>query len=562
MRKAFTINYMIFFGGNHKGKSLDAGKWPHAFAGILFLLFGLSHFAMSSVHTEAQESINSVFPFFTVKEVFLLAGIYELSLAAFCFWKMGRDVVNLAILIFIAVMVWYHWALYYTGGGPSCGCLGILGRALHLSKAEEKAAPIVVLCLLFLSITPWILRKITGFISSYREKLRSAILIFAVLSCYDLQGQDTIEIHGEYDCDHYNPQKALLYTNLSVHAVFTCILSGNSWSIFATNVDNDPESVGLRTGWERIVYDGTNTYTFMPYHVEAQNKTWTTEIHQGKGCVERVTISPGPIFLKDYDEWLQFDVIWLAYGLVPKSISTNTEGIVEFPLPWHNARDNPMSYGSEWQITSSEDGRFVSQCRVVSNAKLTLPNDQELRRPTLSPPLSLPLRNRFNILLSLRKGDKPDGFVEATYEVKSWYKTNNYSIPVVAEELRYLNGLFTNYPTVKAHVKAAEISLKGGSEDLLPPVKVKTFVTDYRYRRVDTNTICSKVDYVLSPGSSWKSETDPKLVRQVNDFMKYGPELNSVSGQSRSIFTWLLLAIIIAPLAIMLKSKTNKQKGD
>jgi hypothetical protein len=553
----------MFFKETNYAKLIQfcTGKWPHCFAGFLLLLFAASHFLMLTVDDLSQHSISTVFPFLTMWTLYLLAGIFELATAITCLRNRAQDIANLAIFIFVGVMVWYRWSLSYTGGGKICHCLGILGQTLRLSQTQEKVIPIVALVLLSLTILPWLLSRLVEIVRSLWGNsiaARNVAFILLVFLCHRSYGQQTIEVTGQYDSYHYyDLRTSAPYTNETRHVAFACTFSGNAWSIYATNIDTNPEGAGLRTPWEGLIYDGTNTYTMMPYHVEVMGRSWTAETEMGKSCSIRTTISSGPLFIRDYDEFLDFYTIWLAYGLCPTNLPTDfiKDGAVEIPLPWFNSRNSPMSHGFEWKITPSADRRFVLGCQVLRNTNLDLSDSQEMLRPDFNAPLSLGLLNRDTELLQLRRQIYHQDSVQAIYKCKEWYETNQVLLPMVSEEAFADSIVDTNQPTTQAQVRVAKVTVRKGLEQLLPRVTQHIFVRDYRDRKVDKQKggISPYIEYLLAPGDSWDN---PEILLKAESHRVYFPtDFGSSDARRKSYFAWLLLILILAPLVFFLKPK-------
>jgi hypothetical protein len=541
---------------------LYGGRLPHYFAGLVLLLFAASHFIMLIVHSPSQHSISTVFPFLTNWTVYLLAGIFELATAFICLKNRGRELANWAIFTFVIVIVWYRWALSYTGGGKTCECLGILGQALHLSKTQEEVIPIVVLVLLALTITPWLVHKpveIARSLWSNRGTARNLAIILCAFMCYQSYGQETVEVTGEYDGHHYNPKTGVPYANYTRHAAFTCTFSGKSWSIYATNIDANPDGLGQRTPWEGLVYDGTNTYILMPNLEKVMGIVESQKM--GKSCSVRATVSHGLLFLPDYDEWLDFYSVWLAYGLCPTNLPADfiKNGVIGIPLPWKNTRLTPMAYGFEWKITPSANGRFMSECEVLRNTNLDLNAKEETLRPSINPPLSLQGFNHFNETLEWRRGESW-GFVAALYKCSKWYDTNGVLLPAEAE-FKICDPYFTNSPLVLNQIRVVKVTVRRGLERLLPQIKEKILVADYRYRRADGVQVFPYMEYLLAPGDSWKSDNDPKLLNMAKIAVRWGHSLEFPENKRRSRCALLILMVLflVPPVLIYLYSKHQNQ---
>jgi hypothetical protein len=530
-------------------------------SGLILLLFAVSHFLMLRVKSPSLDSTNSVFPFSTNWAVYLGAGILELIIGGICLINRGSDTANCGIAIFVILIVWYRCALALTGGAATCHCLGLLGQAMHLSKMQEKAIPIIVLVVLFLIILPWLAVKAGQAYQAlmHNRPTLKMLLPLCIVLCYSSQAQQAIDILGRYDTCHFNQNNGTLFTNQTRHVHFKCTIQGNAWSLYATNLDTKADGYGLRTPWEGLVYDGSNTYTFMPYHVEAMGRSWTVESDLGKDSSIRATISPGNVLLKDYDEYLDIFVLWITYGFCPANLPTNQKDIIEVPLPWNQARRSPTPYGFEWKITPSANKRFISQCAVIYNTNLSLSEFGEIARKEISPPRSLSDRNRFGEMLRLRQKTR-NGLLKAFYKCTESIFTNNIDLPL-ASELTIYDSFVTNYPITTAQLYVTSISAHDSSQLLPPRVQAQTFVSDYRYRVVERESVVPRAEYVLHSNDTWRSDHDfyvlsrPQISSFIDKPVQYKQE------KERRVFTWLLLALMLAPLVIMLKlAKSNPKK--
>jgi hypothetical protein len=540
--------FMIFSKASNIGE-LYYGKLLHCFAGILLLLFAISHFIMLTVSRPSQYSTNTVFPFLTNWSLYLVAGVLELATATVCLIRRGKNLANLAILAFLVIIIWYRWALSYTGG-QRCDCLGVLGMAFHLNKSQETILPIIALSLLILTLLPWLFQML-GKITSCKLKRSDVkpIAAFAllVLLKYDSHG-DTVEIKGNYEVYHYNTKTGSVFSNTTVYAAFKCRFSGPEWSISATNLSASGEGL-MRTPWEEVIYDGTNLYTLTPNYTDPEGHSFPV----------RATVSYGSIFVRDYDEWLDFEAIWMAYGLHPSDAPTNENGIVEIPLPWYNARLKLLAYGAEWKITASEDGRFMKECQVVANTRLDLSTEEELLRPTVNTPNNLNMRNYYTEKLRLRREAWPHGFLQANYKCSDWYQTNGVLWPMSSEETRYESRFRNEHPLAKAFVRASSISVSTNSEHLLPPrVAKKTIVADYRYRIKDDQRICLFAEYVIPGGERWKPANDLDFIRRAKSSSQFVSFLDYRTDRRKSHFTWLLLVIMLLPVMLAIVVKLHK----
>lgn len=526
----------------------------HIIAVVILVTFALSHFAFLSIPDSSHYQINTVFPFFKNKIVYMLAGVLETLTGVTCLIYLGRESTNICILIFVGVIAWYRWAFYFTGG-IQCGCLGLLGKLFHLSKREEGILPIAALTLLALTTTPWLYLK---FRTMLRSALRSAPLqaILVLLICGHSVCRGEITLRGEIHSAHYNPITGNIFTNSDVTADFAVGISKNSWRICLTNRANE-------AFWEVLLWDGTNTFTLGP---EGGNYYR----NQPPGAGVFVTISPSPFYYSEDEDDLGLAPMWLTFGLSPIAISTNQHGIVDLPLIWRFSRKLFEAHGYRWILGDWIDGRFMSDIQVVRDHSLDLPEKKELLRYDMDGPTTLNDYNDFRRSMKYQK-EIQDGFIEASYHCSEWYHTNNISIPISSEFEWYVAPgprrriVGKPKPTYVATLKTSFVKIAGDSVEISPGQSTpsETRVHDYRYRKVNEKRVFQYADYKLHPGDSWKAANDATLLATAADWLEHGRKYDDfglIFGiPPRTLISWLLLAILAMVPAIILIWKQKKQ---
>lgn len=60
------------------------------------------------------------------------------------------------------------------------------------------------------------------------------------------------------------------------------------------------------------------------------------------------------------------------------------------------------------------------------------------------------------------------------------------------------------------------------SFDPRPNVTAPTLVADYRYRRLRGQRLFTHATYLLEPGQPWRTEQDPELLAQAEEFLRQG----------------------------------------
>jgi hypothetical protein len=527
---------------------------PHLIAAVILLLFAASHFAFLRVPDISHNLQNPVFPIIPNKIMYLIAGLFEAAAGLLCLKLRGRDAANVVILTFVGVILWYRWAFYFVGG-TQCSCLGILGRLLHLSKTQEKVLPILALIVLTMTTLPWLIR-ILGNLRRRAPGGLPLILALALLPQVAL-GQKSIEVSGELNLKVGNPRTGDPYTNQESHSSFTVTFSGDSWKICATNLFN-------KKWWGEIVWDGTNIYTMEP---NGGNYYFNIP-PAGENLI---TIRGSRVFEIGRDDPLGLAALWIAYGFAPQNVSPNKMGLREIPLPWEYSRFHPDAYGYNWIMTSSPDGRFLEECKMVRDQALDLNDKEESLRSEVDYPVGTKERNHFKVGVQIRKS-VPTDFVVARYHCTEWCHTNGMTIPAASELAIYYYGL-TNvtkpsslfaYPYKTAEIKVTAVNGHDETEKVLPPVTAATQVEDYRYKRMNQTRIFRYADYKLNAGDSWKSGNDPVLLAQADYGLKHGPRLDALGMASRNVVTWVLLALGVIPaitvIVFALKRKQNANR--
>ena len=522
----------------------------HLIAAAILLLFAASHFVFLTVPDISHNLQNPVFPVITNKTMYLIAGLFEAATGLLCLRLHGRDAANIVILTFVGAILWYRWAFYFVGG-TQCSCLGIFGRLLHLSKTQEKVLPVVALVLLTMTTLPWLIRML----GNWRRWFPGGLPLIVVLALMPqvALGQKTVEVVGELNLTVGNPRTGESYTNQEAHSSFTVTFSGDSWKIHAVSLRD-------KRWWEEIVWDGTNIYTMEP-----QGGNYYFDIPPTG--TNLVTIRGSQVFEVGRDDPLGVAALWIAYGLAPRTVTPDKLGLRGIGLPWEYPRRNPDAYGYDWIMTSSPDGRFIEDCKMVRKQALDLNDKEESLRSEVDFPVGTEERNHFKIGLTIKKS-VPSGFVTARYHCAKWRDANGMSIPAASELIIYYYGLtdpskrssvFT-YPYKTAEIKVTAINVRGRTGDILPPAIAATHVEDYRYKRANKTRIFRYAEYSLNASESWKSGNDPGLLAQADYGLKHGPRIDDWGVRIRNVAAWVLLVLLVTPPIVILLRHNRSHK--
>jgi hypothetical protein len=518
-------------------------KSLHQGAGCVLLIFAFFHVFYLIADENVLIQKNIVFPFVTNEALIISVTIFEFLVAIICFKYAAHNATNVAILLFVGVIIWYRWAFYFTGG-RDCNCTGMLGRVLHLNKNTENAIPIVALVFLFASTWLWLYKLVFGKLAG---KIRMMIIGLAIVSCIPLHAQQNIEIQGIYTIEGINRALHAPIKESQRQVYFIATLSDNNWSINVQGVGPN----GSNT-WETLTYDGTNTYYTCPFaDVFANSPSETNEFF--------TSIMPGESFDVEVISSLDIYFPWMVFGLSSQAVEKAKDH--SMPLPWRQPRGNPLNFGYKWDVTASDDNHFIKDCTIVRDQSLDLDDEKELLRPGIDYPSSLAEKLSLIKRIQIRR-DIPSGFIAAHYICNSWIITNQMSIPSTATIYRYEYSPSHEYaisPAYQATLEVTNITMRPFSALLQAPMAV-TRVYDYRYRTNNISRIFSSADYLLQSNDAWKGPNDKVLLQKASDWLKHGRKYDDLSKE-KNYFAWIILIFMFAPILIyiVLKVKNNKK---
>ena len=515
----------------------------HYFAGILLILFAVSHIAFLLTADYQGELPNPVFPFFSNNSLYLVAAFAEGCVALVCFRFHGREFTSVIILTFVALVALYRWGFYFLGGSH-CNCLGLLGHLLHVTKKQETAIPWLVLAYLAMTTLPWLLALIRGRrgkTSSVTALLSRGIILCGVLAHFDGAAQD-IEVFGKYDGSAQNPETGVSYKdNRQIHASFVAVAGEHSWRLIATNLDTG--DVG------QMWYDGTNSYV-----VEAESS------HAGEPRTNVACVSRSPFYLGSYSgDYLDMSLPWITYCLSPRFLTTNKGNIVALPVPWLKPHMSPGAYAYGWIIHAVKGGKFIETASVVRDTTLDLPGDKVLFEPELAYPDTA---GQYDALMSTRHfmGTISNGWVETDFEVTDFYQTNGVKIPAESQisHFMYSGGggrAPFQYPLFVGHLTSTKIILHGDQDlpNTGPEQAVQVF--DFRYHKLSNHRNFAFAEYGLASGDPWKTADDQSLLAEQEDYIQHGPRYDSFVTRKVNI-VWILGGVIlVSGIVLLLKNR-------
>ena len=401
------------------------------------------------------------------------------------------------------------------------------------------------------------------------EKMKIfGIVTFLILAIQLSHSEQVINVQGHYAETNYNLAGKPSIIPVGVGSVadggednmagflnvsFVVTLGKNTWRICATNQANE---------WETLTYDGTNTYLLTSFKGRVDPRPNKSFWAPKSGAISLGTVTAGNRYSAPGISYVEMFFPWIVYCLPPRDVSS------DMTLPWGNYDISLRDYGWRWNVTPSADGRFIESFKVIRDTSLDLGYKDEFLRPTLRYPGTTEEFDKVQRTLEWRKAS-PNGSVEAVYTVNEWYKTNNLAVPASVEFEGYIYAGPTNtFRWNDTVLKLDQISI---DEDTIkvPALAGATYVRDFRYRHRNESRIYPFAAYTQS--GAWKSENDPELLAQRDDYLKHGPkygdyglpsDLLKLEQGNRLVLTWVLLALaqVVAITTIFFLTKTkNKQ---
>jgi thiol-disulfide isomerase/thioredoxin len=356
-------------------------------------------------------------------------------------------------------------------------------------------------------------RRTNGLGAIGRFVRRGACVVLAALVpiLKGICAEQSVEIQGVVESANYNPKTGEALPYSKAHSAFLAKLSGAAWWVCVTNSER-----GI-TWWSQRIYDGTNTYVLKP----SGGSFWQTNPPNPR--LQLATISPSTSAVTLDADPFGAALVSMTYGLSARSFATNLLGLIEMPLPWTVVRDNPNAFGFNWVIRPSAGGRFLQEVAVLREKSLDLPEREELLRPELDYPETLPIYQ--GLMSELRdRIASPQGYRRAQYKCNEWNSKNDLTLPKASTLEVFLPSGNGDFPTRIFRLESTNVVVRLGTEPLLPEIAIETSVADYRYKRITEKRIFKYGDYTLRPGDSWLSSEDPRILRKAEDWMQHGQE--------------------------------------
>jgi hypothetical protein len=523
-------------------------RFMHIFAAVLLFVFALSHFVLLKVGGDISlDGLNPVFPFLTNHTLYTLVAVFETMIAVFCLGYYKNACASWVILFFVALMLWYRWAFHLTGG-TRCGCLGMLGKIFGLSKERENQLSLLALCLMLLAASPYLSQCVLR-----RWRLRFlgvGILGVMMLTSSMANANQAILISGEYETWHCNPKTKQVVTNTILHTAFTVELSGNTWSIYASNLCEN----GM---WENLVYDGTNLYTKASYSANFANDKLSDGTSTSNYAF--IAVSPSPVLAPAISLKTAIYIPWMTYCLSRESSGYASDKPLEIPLPWRMARSSPLSFGYKWVVDWGNDGNFLHTCNITRDVNLDLKTEkEEFLRKEIDYPNCVDEFNRMRSSLFSRKSVL-NGWVAGRYRCTDTCLTNGLSVPTSSEFKYYI---WNNQkdraetPSFEGRLKATKVTVQMCEGAILPVVDSPAVVNDYRFRKDGKKRIHRFAEYVVQKNQPLRSDQDSQLLLEAQNAMKYGDKYDSFyTNRHYAVWTVFVLGLALPGLYFFQKQK-------
>lgn len=326
---------------------------------------------------------------------------------------------------------------------------------------------------------------------------------------------------------------------------FSVITSLNGWSISVTNA-NKPQEWGLmwcdQTNIFTLATDAINGYKIYGY------------AFSGDFYVPEAALDSVKLFFP-----------WMVFCLKPQMIkSFENRGVIDIPPPW-GRRYSLRDYGFMWKTRYFQDAPIIQSIEVIRDSELDLKSEeQELRRASINYPFEYSSREHRGDMLRSRK-EIPYGFVRATYECKCICKTNAWVFPLTATFSQYSPTFNSSRPirlVFEMELQVGDIEIIQNSEVSPMVSPAEAYVSDYRYQVANSRTKFNFATYSLKAGETFRSDNDPTLLAQAQEWLDHGPGYDKVQRRR-----FLVLVGMLGPTVVAIgmagfwlrKKQTNKQ---
>ena len=326
-----------------------------------------------------------------------------------------------------------------------------------------------------------------------------------------------ITIAGHYS-NELRDRDDSTFTN-AFDAYFVAQICGEQWQIDVSRsrdifagTEDYPERIKFATNqWERISFDGTNTYYTSTYP-DHFNVAMTGPHDLFTDIFAAAGLSGGG------QSRLGLCSPWLAYGLEPQRISRIPGHTIA--LPWFNTWISLQGFGYRWEVQPANGTGFAQAIKMVRDRKLDLAEENEFLRPEHRYPMEPEIKKMELSTLNLRKS-VPDGLAVGEYACQGHLTTNGISVPsdaVLTQYYCFTSKRITNRQAIfRTTLQAEWVKVEPyTSLTFHAPAGADVRVLDYRYRLEYSHIAKNFADYTITDGSDYKGTNDASLWQQVN----------------------------------------------
>lgn len=346
-----------------------------------------------------------------------------------------------------------------------------------------------------------------------------AVILLSMLWMLTYRGagrpRQHITIAGHYS-NGIRDRENNTFTN-AFDAYFVAQICGEQWQIDVSRsrdifegTEDYPERIKFATNqWERISFDGTNTYYTSTYP-DHFNVAMTGPHDLFTDIFATAGLSDGG------QSRLGLYSAWLAYGLEPQKIARIPGHTI--PLPWRGCTVSLEGFGYRWEVQPADGAGFAQTIKMVRDRKLDLAEEAEFLRPEHRYPTEPETKKFEQATLQVRKS-VPDGLAVGEYVCKGHLTTNGVSVPTEAMFTRYTpsKGLTNRLAIIRSTLEAEWVKVEPYTNlTFHAPAGADVRVLDYRYHLVNSQIAKNLADYTITDGSDYKGTNDASLWQQVN----------------------------------------------
>lgn len=500
-----------------------------------------------------------VFPFLSGKQVY---GGFSLILIAYSICCVRASTsppfypnAQIACGLILTSLLLYRSSLHYLGVGE-CNCLGIIGRALSLSKKSEPVARWILFGALALPLLPLCLKWCRIILP---RPAAAALVGIALLHLAPvrLEGGDSasaVDIYGKYSLTFQSTTNAAPVSTPS-KGHYVARRSGSRYTIQLTDDITGQVSGQWFDGKTACYFDFRNGNDF------------NTNRHFRAPETGLAILKSGNWFVGAYSTKMPTYLIWLMFGASKESVET--VGVQERPLPWGQGRYSLRAYGYAWQFNWMEGSQFLETAIAARDVSLDLPTfKEEITRPTLSFPFPSSLQRERRIDLEGIRYRVPDKLLESSYKSLTATNLSGQRIPTQSElSVYWHDGILArqrvNYPYPYLVATAAVESVRESTAPLdftfNPPDARNVEVGDSRPSEIRNNRYYAGPIYTVHRSESVRDVDDHRTLEEKAAVLSEGPQIVWDGRESIHSFIWSGYLSVLVFGGIAFVSRLKKQ---